>query len=325
MKSAVSIAIILIFAVPSLAADLQVLDLQYTAAGRLVANIFNQAADGIEDDITVKFYDNGNEIGIQTYTDPLPRYSVFSVYVDYIPAVGLHEFRALADPGNMIAESKEDNNGKSISFEQKIDNAPRNATPEPKKEEITEETKLTETTGIQAPRITSGEVTMLLLGVVAVLVLLLLVRMLHIRGRIRMPKTEDGGKGKRLMPFGKTESGKLAEGWKWRSGKKEDAGQEKGGKGFGVFSRGKNKPEKTSSRAGVKMAMAMKAGSSARLNARLTFNGKVGDDYTYFLKDESGETVGISKEKLPDGQQVIECVVENFMKDDKVLRIRSAK
>ncbi|MDI6721264.1 MAG: CARDB domain-containing protein, partial [Candidatus Aenigmarchaeota archaeon] len=93
------------FAIP----DLKVLDLQYASNGRLVVNIFNQAPEKIESNITVKFYDNGREIGTVIYTDPLPRYSVFSAYVDYPLSKGLHAFRAVVDPDNLIAERNDDN------------------------------------------------------------------------------------------------------------------------------------------------------------------------------------------------------------------------
>lgn len=320
MKLMVVYAIMLL-ASAAYAADLQVLELQYTAGGRLVANIFNQAPDIIDGDITVKLYDNGNEISSQTYTDPLPRYSVFSVYTDYSPTAGTHEFKAVVDGENTIKETNDGNNEKSISFEQKLDMTPRNATPEPKKQEDASETPAE--TGASMPSLNADQLTMVLLSVVLALGALLAIRMLHIRRKIRK-------EGKSSAPASPTEPkrrGIFSK--KEASGLKNMAEFWERKRGLKIFQRAKKDlavvgSPKIPSYSSVKQAMAMKPGSSARLDAKLTFNGKVGDDYTYFVSDGSGESVGISKEKLPDGRRAIDCTVESFMKDDKVLRIRSA-
>ncbi|MBI2173514.1 MAG: hypothetical protein HYT73_04915 [Candidatus Aenigmarchaeota archaeon] len=277
MKSAVSIAVILILAVPSLAVDLQVLDLQYTG-GRLVANVFNQAPDGTEDGILVRFYDNGREIGSKLYTDPLPRYSVFSVYMDYTPPAGLHDFMAVADPDNAIAESKDDNNDKIISFEQKLDTTPRNVTPEVSQQQ---EPPSQPVAPITFPEIRVDGGTMpFMAALLAVLLILLAARLLQKRGKLRIS-----------LPKKKSEKAE----------------------------------EKTGRHSSVADALKLGPGTTVQLRARLSYNGVVGGEHTYFIRDAGAEAVGVSEKKLPEKECTLTCSVESFMKTDKILRIKDVK
>ncbi len=271
-------AIIVLLAASAVhAVDLQILDLQYTG-GRLVANVFNQAPDGTEDDILVRFYDNGREIGSKLYTDPLPRYSVFSVYMDYTPSVGLHEFRSAADPDNSIGETAEDNNDKTISFEQKLDTTPRNVTPEPRQQQ---EPQSQSDTPITFPSMQVDGGTMpFMAALLAVLLILLAIRILHKRGRLRIS-----------FPKKKAE-----------------------------------KPSENTGRySSVADALKLGPGTTVKLRAKLSYNGVVGGEHTYFVRDAGYEAVGVSSKKLPEKECMITCVVESFMKTDKILRIKDAK
>ncbi len=268
------------------AADLQVMDLQYVN-GRLVANIFNQAPDGIEDDILVRFYDNGAEIGSRTYTDVLPRYSVFSVYIDYIPAAGMHDFKAVVDPAAAIAESNDGNNDRSITYEQKLDLEPRAAQPEGQEPVAP--------AAVQPIVLDTPTTTYVLSIVVIVLAVLLALRLLHIRGYLKKhekkePKRVEHEK-KRSMAFPRIS---------------------------------RNSQPSAAKEHSVASALRMQPGSGVKLRAKLIFNGQAGGDYTYFVKDATGEAVGVSSHRYGEKEYDLECVVETVMKSEKVLRIKSA-
>ena len=270
------IVFVLLLASAVHAVDLQVMDLQYVN-GRLVANIFNQAPDGIEDDILVRFYDNGAEIGSRTYTDALPRYSVFSVYIDYTPSAGVHDFKAAVDPAAAITESNDGNNEKNIQYEQKLDLQPRNVTPEAQ--------KAAPPAVVQPVVLDTSSTTYMLIIVVIVLAILLALRLLHTKGFL---KKRAKGEPKRVVKENKLP---------------------------------KPSPGNYTNVAG---AMKMSPGSSIKLRARLIFNGAAGGEYTYFVKDGSGEAVGVSSRKYGEKEYDIECTVESLMKTEKVLRIKSA-
>ena len=255
----------LVFATP----DLQVMDLQYKNS-RLVANIFNQAPDGLTDPITVKFYDNGDEIGSTTYTTPLSRYSIFSTYIDYLPSVGSHEFTAVVDPDNIIIERKDTNNDKTTSYERIEDLQPRSAVPDieqPKPQEVPED----------------KNTVFVYLAAVMILTAILASRLL------------------------------------------------KGRTGFLHRRAGKEKPKKAAQKkekahtTDVASSIRLNPCSIVRLRAALLFSKNIGDDYTYFVKDKSAEAVGVCDKKYTDGEYELECMVESFMKTDRILRIRDAR
>jgi hypothetical protein len=270
------------FALP----DLQVLDLQYTNS-RLVANIFNQAPDGVNQSIKVSFYDNGREIGSRLYTDALPRYSIFSVYMEYIPEKGVHDFKAAVDPENSVAERSDTNNEKSISYEQKTDTVPRNVSAS---EGEKPPAAIPDKIDMRPPE---NNITAIAVALAAVFIILLAIRLMQVRGKFRLNEKVDGSLKKELKEELAPPPRKGISGTK------------------GISS--------------VKSALRLASGSIVRIKARLVFNGKVGDEYTYFIRDGSGETVGVSDKKYDEKEYEIECAVESFMKDDKVLRIRHVK
>ena len=99
------------FALP----DLQVRSLVYSdATGRIVAEIFNQANEHLDDDILVYFYDGKQKIGERLYTERLHRYSIVSLYINYDIGQSDHTLRAVVDPLNAIKERSESNNEKTL-------------------------------------------------------------------------------------------------------------------------------------------------------------------------------------------------------------------
>ncbi len=105
------------FALP----DLQVRGLVYSnATGRLVAEIFNQADEHLDDDILVYFYDGGKKIGQRLYTERLHRYSIVSLYINYDIGQYDHTFKAVVDPLDSVEERNEANNEKTLFVKGKI-------------------------------------------------------------------------------------------------------------------------------------------------------------------------------------------------------------
>jgi subtilase family serine protease len=126
MKYFVATLIILMASAALAQPDLQVYNLEYSqATGRLVATIYNQAQDPVNDKILVDFYDNGKFYGAYEYLNGLSRYSTVSVYLNYNLDANNHTIKAVVDPNDVVYESKEVNNERTIFLEgKKLDMTP---------------------------------------------------------------------------------------------------------------------------------------------------------------------------------------------------------
>ncbi|MDI6743672.1 MAG: hypothetical protein QMD11_13135, partial [Smithella sp.] len=220
----------------------------------------------------------------------------------------------------------DDNNDKSIDFEQKIDTAPRNLTPEKRilgrgtnatSKSIPPETLIAKETGSSEGEIKSPAQNELILAVALVVAAFAIFAVIvFMKKNInKISRKESGGEKKEE----KKEKSEI----EYRDDKKHDVAnmpqREKGSWMKKTFPGG---GKKLSS---VRDAVKMDAGSKVMLEASLTFNAKVGDDHTYFVRDSTGEAVGISPKKYDDGDYIIHCHIRTFMENDKILHIESAE
>lgn len=130
MKKYTGMLVLLILSASLALPDLQMRNLEYSeSTGRLVATIYNQAGDAVNGSTVVDFYDNGKFIGQYVYSEPIPRYSIVSVYINYRPSEGNHSFSAIVNPGNTIEEKTASNNQKEILSENRMNTEPQNVMP----------------------------------------------------------------------------------------------------------------------------------------------------------------------------------------------------
>jgi len=60
----------------------------------------------------------------------------------------------------------------------------------------------------------------------------------------------------------------------------------------------------------------MPKGTRVKFSARLSYHDKIGKDYAYFLKDETDEIVGFSKEEIRKTQGIISGTADRFLGDN---------
>lgn len=233
--------------------DLQVRDFVYVQeTNRLVATVYNQAPLPASGPIVVHFYDGDEKIGEIVYEENIPRYSIVSVYINYRLDEGQHNFRAVVDPFDSVAERNEGNNERGISVTKERNESSVVVEPE-KKEEKTSETQED------------------LTGFYAVVVIVVIAA-----GYIIL----------KMKPKGRIHAA--------------DAKQE----------RKIQKQEKTLT---VREIEKMPAGKKVRLRAEIKYHDKIGDDYTYFLKDETGEIVGFSRHEIKNRSGTVTGTTRHYL------------
>ncbi|GEM_PF-4582854 len=263
--------------------DLQVRSVEYAAtSNRLVATIYNQAPAGVSGPILVYFYDNEQKIGEVTYNEDIPRYSIVSVYINYALSEGRHTFKAVADPMNTAQETIESNNDKSVDVIYTSNDSAVVIAPSKKAAAPAADEKGPGSLGFYAG---------------GILLIAAIIAMLLLKMRARGPKREKPGEEKR------------------------QASEEKHG-AFGA----ENKPETNEKAAEaerpvrdglkVKDIIGMPKGTKVKFSARLSYHDKIGNDHAYFLKDETDEIVGFSKEEIRKTQGIVSGAVDRFLGDN---------
>jgi hypothetical protein len=287
------------------AGDIDARSIEYSAdMDRLVATVH---AEGIQGEMLFYFYDNEVKVG-EARHDSVLGSDTFTIYTDYMLSEGSHTISVVADPLNSLGEANRENNEIYVSL---IFNP------------LTLGVVTSSQNNVMSYR-TAWIYVGFLIIMFAIFASFWRMRGPHTTGRLpraaepSIEWAEEGQTlGEKIKSIGKSFHRQESRKEKKASAKIDLKAEEPG------MQKAEEKPQAEGFR--IMDIFGLQKGTGVGFKAQINFQDKIGNDYAYFLKDDTGEVIGFSKNMINKKNAFVTGTVDYFLGDNTIVMISGAE